>query len=329
MEQRNYDLKQPRQHFSAVGWIFTALLGVGTLAQLAALVVQALIFGEAETPAWWTWVSAFAPLYMVSFPLCFLLMKLCLPAQAPERKKLSVKELLLLFPVCCCLMYGGNLIGTVLSSLLSGGQAVNEVGELAMDQSPLKILFMVILAPLFEEMICRKLLIDRIGRYGQKAAVLLSGLLFGLLHGNLFQFFYAFALGTVFGYIYIRTGKLLYTVVFHAIVNFMGTVIAPFVASLVDMEILEQLMEGNLPDMEQLAQFLPGYLVLQAYSLVLLGLSVWGLVLLIRKLRRLDWQTASEQLPRKQAMKAAFLNVGMIAYTLLCLATMVLALFPD
>ena len=116
--------------------------------------------------------------------------------------------------------------------------------------------------------------------------------------------------------------------IFHAIINFMGAVIAPYVTSLVDMELLEQMMEGQMPDMAQLEAFLPGYLVMQLYSIVLVGLSVWGLVLLILKWRKAAWQGTAEQLPRKQGLKAAFVNAGMIAYTLLCLILMALALLP-
>lgn len=328
MEERNYDLRQPRRRFSVVGWGFAALLTAGVVAQLVMAVFQLMLFGEGETPDWWMWILSFAPMYLVAFPVCFLILKLALPAQAPQRKKLSFKELLTLFPICCCLMYGGNLVGTLLSMLLSGGQAVNQVQEFAMDQSPLKVLVMVILAPLLEELICRKLLIDRIGRYGEKLAVLMSGLIFGLLHGNLFQFFYAFALGAIFAYIYIRSGKLRYSVIFHAIINFMGAVIAPYVTSLVDMELMEQMAAGEVPDLELLAEILPGYLVMTLYSVALMGLSIWGLVLLIIKLRSTVWKPASDQLPRKQGLKAAFLNAGMIVYALLCLVLMVLALMP-
>lgn len=328
MEERNYDLKQPRRHFSMVGWAFAAMLEAGVLAQLVLAVLQPALFGKGESPDWWMWILSFAPMYLGAFPVCFLVLKLGLPVQAPRRQKLSVKELLILFPICCCLMYGGNLVGTLLSMLLSGGQAVNQVQEFAMDQSPLKILFMVILAPLAEELLCRKLLIDRIGRYGEKLAVLMSGLLFGLLHGNLFQFFYAFALGAIFAYIYIRSGKLRYSVIFHAIINFMGAVIAPFVTSLVDMELMEQMAAGEELDLELLAQILPGYLAMTAYSVVLMGLSILGLVLLIIKLRSAVWKPTSDQLPRQQGLTAAFANAGMIVYILLCLGMMVLALMP-
>ena len=154
----------------------------------------------------------------------------------------------------------------------------------------------------------------------------MSGLIFGLLHQNLYQFFYAFALGSLFAYVYIRTGRIRYTIILHGIVNFLGSVVAPAIVSLVDMEAVNELSAGNF-SMELLMDILPGYSVLMLYSMALMGVSVLGLVLLIIKARRLVWKEAEQQLPRKMALKAAFLNVGMIIYILICLAMIVLALF--
>ncbi len=328
MEEKTYDLTRPRHDFSLICFAFVVLLVVEVLAQLVMIALEPLIFGQAELPGWWLWVSSSVPLYAVAVPVYGLLLKLGLPAQAPQRQKLSRKEFLTLLPICCCLMYGGNLVGTWLSLLLSNGQAVNAVAELAMDQSPLKILVMVILAPLMEELICRKLLLDRIGRYGEKLAVLVSGLVFGLLHQNLYQFFYAFALGSVFAYVYLRTGKLRYPVIFHGIINFMGSVLAPFVTSLVDMETIEKLAAGEQLNVELLASVLSGYLVLILYALILMGLSILGLILLLIKFPTTLWKPATDQLPRKLGLKAFFLNAGMIVYTLICLAMMVVSLLP-
>ena len=329
MDEMNVDLRTARRRFSLVGFAFSALIAVALLAQVGLLLAEKLIWGDAEPAggaSWWMWLQTFLPMYLLAFPACMLLFKVGIPASPIPRRSLTLKEFLTLIPICFCLMYGGNLVGTVLSMLLSGGQAVNTVQEYAMDQSFLKVLMMAILAPLLEELICRKLLIDRIGCYGEKLTVLLSGLIFGLLHQNLFQFFYAFALGSVFGFVYLRTGKLRYTVILHAIVNFLGAVVAPAVLSLVDMEAIEKLSTGEAT-VEQLLSILPGYLILMTYSGILMGLSVFGVVLLILKLRRLTWNPTAAQLPRKQGLKAAFLNVGMILYIVICLIMTVLALF--
>ena len=79
----------------------------------------------------------------------------------------------------------------------------------------LGVLVVGILAPIVEEIIFRKLLIDNMSKYGIVASVTISAFLFGLFHGNLAQFFYAWALGIIFGFVYVYTGKIIYTILLH------------------------------------------------------------------------------------------------------------------
>ena len=251
-----------------------------------------------------------------------------LPAQAPEKSKLGLDRFLMFLPICFCLMYGGNIIGNVLSSLLSGGTAENAILDYAMDTNPLKVLVLVILAPLLEEYVCRKQIIDRTRQYGEKTAVVLSAVVFGLLHQNLFQFFYAFGLGLVFAYIYTRTGRLRYSVILHSIINFMGSVVAPWILSLVNPDAFVGADPSASPEqvMALMREVLPGLLLTLLYSLFLLGMSIAGLVLLVVRSKRVIWKDSPEQLPQGTAVKTVYLNVGMILYILICVATTVLTL---
>ena len=56
-------------------------------------------------------------------------------------------------------------------------------------------------------------------RYGEKTAIVFSALAFALFHMNLFQFFYAFGLGLIFGYVYTRTSRLRYSVLMHMLID--------------------------------------------------------------------------------------------------------------
>ncbi len=85
-------------------------------------------------------------------------------------------------------------------------------------------IYVVIGAPFFEELACRKILLDRLHPYGEGFAAAASGLLFGILHGNSAQFFLAFLLGCLFAMVYLRTGKVIYTMILHAIINLTATV---------------------------------------------------------------------------------------------------------
>lgn len=326
MEDQMIQPRNTRRSYSIVGFAFALLLVVSFVAQLAFALIPKLTGWEfLNQQSWWTWFLASAPMYLFAFPACFLVLRF-LPGQAPESKPLSRKQFFTLLPICFCLMYAGSLLGNMLSFLLSGGNAVNNLNSYAMDQHSLKILVMVILAPVLEELICRKLLIDRTVQYGEKLSVLMSGLIFGLLHGNLFQFFYAFVLGCLFAYVYVRTGRIRYTIIYHAIINFLGAVVAPAVLRLMDSEAFTGLgMDGFDPRL--LLEVLLSMMAVMTYAMILMGLSVFGLVLLICKRRQLVWKEAPEQLPCKQALKSALLNAGMIVYGTICLVLIILALF--
>lgn len=316
--------------FSRIGWALSVILVVSSLLQGIWLAVPEMIWGKENwfaASTWGKWIGTFAPIYLIGVPLGLLIFKK-LPADAPESGKLGGKNFMVFLLIAFCLMYGGNIIGTILSAILSRNTAENPLTDYAMDTSPLKIVVMVILAPLIEEYVFRKQIIDRTRKYGEKLAVFLSALTFGLFHLNLFQFFYAFALGGLFAYIYLRTGRLRYPMLLHGIVNFLGSVVAPTVLSLVDLEALANIDPNATAEqiMEQYGHMLPGLLVLMLYAMVLVGLSITGLVLLILKCRKLVWKDADAQLTKGTAVKTAYLNAGMIVYILLCVSIIVLSL---
>ncbi len=227
----------------------------------------------------------------------------------------------------------GNYIGVFLSLLLSQGTAENALNTFAYDTSLLKILVMVILAPLLEEYIFRKQIIDRTKIYGEKTAVILSGLLFGLFHTNMFQFFYAFFVGILFAYIYVRTGRLRYPVLIHGIVNFFGSVIAPYIVSKIDLDTMSKIAEldpNTVPAeelMELMMPIMPGLLMLMAYYAVSFGLSLAGFILVMLKRKKISWTPASSQLPHAEIANTVYMNVGMVLFITITVALTVASIF--
>ena len=106
-------------------------------------------------------------------------------------------------------MYIGNLIGTGLSGVIGGffgKTSTNNLAELITNADMTgTIIFVVILGPIMEEIVFRKILIDKTVKFGERNAMMLSALMFGLFHMNLFQFFYAFSIGLIFAYVYIKS----------------------------------------------------------------------------------------------------------------------------
>ncbi len=326
-----FDFKQAKKTFSRIGMGLSVILLVASLLQALWVLIPKAIWGEDNwlaSSSWGIWVGSFAPMYLIAVPLGLLILKK-LPGTTPRDGKMSLGRFLLYLLMAYPLMYGGSFMGVLLSSLLSGGTAENALTQYAMDTSPLKIIVMVILAPLMEEFIFRKQIIDRVGKYGEKTAVLFSGLLFGLFHQNLFQFFYAFFTGCLFAHMYIRTGRLRYPALLHGIINFQGAVVAPWILGLLDLDAISNI-DPNLPPEELLSLYgsmMPGLAIYLLYALLLLALSFAGLVVLIVKLTQLTWRETELELPRLMRFKAPYLNVGVIVLVALCIAGCVYALF--
>lgn len=330
MTDTTYDLKFTRKLFSRIGFALSVILFVAFVAQLLCIIVPKLIWGEDNwfsTSSWGFWISSFAPIYLFAIPSGLLIMRK-IPAAAPEEHKLGIGKFLLLLPIAFFVMYSGNIIGNMLSALLSGGQAENALLDYAMDNNPLKIIVMAVLAPILEELVFRKQLIDRTKQYGEKLTVFLSAFTFGLLHQNLFQFFYAFGIGLIFAYVYLRTGRLRYTILMHSIINFMGSVVAPWILSIVDLEAISNITTATTNDeiMALLPQILPGLIIYMLYAFSLLALAVTGLVLLIVFSKKIIWKTAESQLPQGEGVKTVYINAGMILYIVLCAVFIVIAL---
>lgn len=316
--------KGTRKAFSRIGIALCAIFLVSSLLQVVWFQVLDLIPGMPDwftTSSWGIWMGTFIPMYLIGIPVGLLIVK-GVPGETPEENRLGSKDFFKFLLIAFFLMYAGNILGTMLSGLLSGGQAQNVLDEYAMDTNPLKIVFMVIGAPLIEEYIFRKCLLDKTRKYGEKAAVFLSALTFGLFHMNLFQFFYAFALGWLFAYIYLRTGRLRYPILFHGIINFMGGVVAPAILSLVDSDALTN-MDANTTIVDLISQYrdmLPGLIATMLYSYAMIGLAIAGLVLLILERKKMVWRETQYQLPKDRVIKTIYINFGMIAFILLSLA---------
>ena len=93
--------------------------------------------------------------------------------------------------------------------------------ELLMD-GPLwaALLSVSVFAPLFEEWLCRGLVLRGLMKHmNPTGAILVSAAFFAILHMNPWQAIPAFLLGILFGYVYYRTGSLKLTMLMHCVNN--------------------------------------------------------------------------------------------------------------
>lgn len=84
----------------------------------------------------------------------------------------------------------------------------------------LQVIAVGIVAPVAEEFLMRGVVLNRLLGYVRVLpAILIQAALFGILHMNLLQGLYAGVLGIMLGYVYIKYGSLLMTIVFHITLN--------------------------------------------------------------------------------------------------------------
>ncbi len=114
--------------------------------------------------------------------------------------------------------------------------------------------FSTIVPPaIIEEFTLRSVTMQPLRKYGDKFAIVMTALVFGLMHRNAVQGIFAFIAGVVFGYIAIATGSVWVSVIVHALNNGFSV-------------LLRVLTETN----EDLAN--------KVYSLVISIVLVWGII---------------------------------------------------
>ncbi|MBP3563568.1 MAG: CPBP family intramembrane metalloprotease [Bacteroidales bacterium] len=87
------------------------------------------------------------------------------------------------------------------------------------------LLSVSVFAPLFEEWLCRGLVLrGLLQKMGPAAAISVSAIFFAVLHMNPWQALPAFILGLIFGYVYYKTGSLKLTMLMHCVNNTMAVV---------------------------------------------------------------------------------------------------------
>lgn len=319
--QAEQDYRSARRAFSRVGFGILLMPIVTTVLQLLFSYVAINHFPSLLNNSWVFWLMIIIPQYLAAVPLALLIMRK-VPAIPPERHTLGFIRGVKFFFICIAGMAGGlilSAITTVLFGSIIGTQSTNPLEILTSgDNLFAQTLFMAVLAPIFEEFLFRKQLIDRLRTYGGKTAVLISAMIFGLVHGNFFQFFYTFALGVIFGYIYLNTGKLRYTIIAHITINTIGSILVPEALARIPMELSPE---------EILAQNNPWIWVYLGYLLLLLIGGIIGAVLFFMNIRSYRFPAGTLELPKGKRLRISILNLGMLLMLLVLLGEMAVSLF--
>ncbi|MGN0298247.1 MAG: lysostaphin resistance A-like protein [Lachnospiraceae bacterium] len=127
--------------------------------------------------------------------------------------------LLMIMGVAAC--FGINFTMDILQLNVIFESEANELSSILYSESlVIQLLAMVIAAPLAEELVFRGLIFKRARTYSKfLAASLLTAMLFGLYHGNMLQFIYAFVVSWILTLVYEQFLSLKFCVLVHAVMN--------------------------------------------------------------------------------------------------------------
>lgn len=312
--------KQQYKQIGKILLVFTILASV--LQILFSILYKAVFKVTVDYNSILGWIVTFAPIYLIAFPISLVMFKK-LPVKKAEPQNTKFSRFLVYFIECIAIMYIGNIIGSFLSSALSDGEAINPLTEITSSNSFSQVLVVSIIAPIIEEIVFRKKIIDHTIMYGEKASIIYSAFTFALFHMNLYQFFYAFGLGLMFGYIYVKTRNIKYPIIIHVIINFFGGVVEPFILSQIDMTAIENI---NLLSESEIISMLIPLLILIVYSIVLIILVIIGVILLIKNRKKISFNQTELDIPREEIVKTSFLNTYYVLFAVFCLGAIILTL---
>ncbi len=212
---------------------------------LALLVMLVLPIGVQLLMQYMLWLSAPALLentlvlylisaggtYVVGFPAAMLVLW-TIPSEdgALERRHLSAGTWAGLWLLALGWLYIANMLTLALMDWLSTlrGEAIpNPIDAMGDLPVAFNLIYSCLMAPVCEELCFRGMLLRRLRPWGDGFALCASALLFALVHGNLYQMLYAFAVGVVLGGIRLRTGSLKGCILLHAGVNVISAGLLP------------------------------------------------------------------------------------------------------
>ncbi|MBQ8351241.1 MAG: CPBP family intramembrane metalloprotease [Clostridia bacterium] len=320
-----------RRAYNRVGLGMMVFILVPQLLSVVIAIVTILAFPAFYESVWYIWFNQILCLYMIAAPLTLLVIGLPRAGHDRyEKKPMSPLQLLVIFCIMETVAVIGSIVSSVLMSIVSaitGGEYNSPLDEV-LDGAPWWIMLLVvgIIGPIIEELICRRAIMRRLLPFGEKSAIVFSAVIFGLMHGNFYQLFYAVGLGLILGYVYARTNNILYPALLHVVFNSLSC-LQSIVLQGVDIDGLYEIT-GLQAQMEWLGANLLPFLGMMAFTLLIYGLAIAGFILLCILYHRIRFEESPYPLPTGSGMRAWLGNPGMILFFVTSFLLMGLTLLP-
>ncbi|MCL2634259.1 MAG: CPBP family intramembrane metalloprotease [Oscillospiraceae bacterium] len=175
---------------------------------------------------------------------------------------------------------------------------------------------MIFSAAIYEEFFARGIILKSLKPYGTGFAIMVSGILFGLMHGNFQQLFYATVVGIVLGYIYVQTDSLLIPTILHAVFNSISAVMLLFMST----DTLQNFMMGDfmdgIPDNNMMVMA-----IFSMFFVLTLGLMIAGMALAFKRIFRFKIYKVTNTWQEVGTGKKAALFFTRIPIILMCVLT--------
>lgn len=300
-----------KKTFSRIGWAFLSFSLIQTVVVIIASVVFSVINPSIMENGWISVVMSYAALYFVAFPAMLLIIRKLPNAEAYplEKRAISLGKMIMLIFACFGVVMAINLVFNFISNAVSsllGIEASNPFATaISLSDTWVMFVVVVIIAPVMEELIFRRILYKKLIMFGDKTYIIVSALLFALFHSNIYQLFYAFVLGLVFAYLTSYSGTTVYSTILHFFVNLLGSGVG--------------LIVGTYGSED----------AINIWSYALLAIAGIGCIVAviwyIRRRKNIVFRPGEIMARRKHI----YVNSGMIAYIAVLLILSVISVFPS
>ena len=304
----SFNINLLKRQMKTMGWgLFWLMISAQFLAVIPLLIFSSLAeIGVIDTTLA-TWLATDIGIYGIGLPLFYMVIKRIPKSKIKDKHyKFNLKKVIYTSFVLFGILYTFNLLAlgiTEILQIITGREIVNFLEDTINSTTSIyTFVFVVIIGPILEEILFRKMIIERTLILGETFAIVFSGLTFGLFHGNLNQTIYATMLGIALAYIYIKCGNLKYPIFFHMIVNLLGSFLMPL------------LLSKNESESIFVTIFVIFTILIAAYTFIKYHKSI-------------DLDEGNIPLSTKEKFKLGMLTPGYIIYTVTFILLIIIILF--
>ena len=206
-----YDLR--KSDFEMIGWaLVISQLTMFFLSLFLSLIASQFLYIFSPLERTWNLIEGYIVMFSAiggAIPMLIVGVKNnSLINIIQKREKAWPVQIAFIFFVIMGLQMLTNIAMTPVINFLesSTGVSFSEANKVATSHSVSSsmMLYSIIIAPIIEELLYRGVLLRTLERYGKWFAIIISALIFGLMHGNAVQFPVALVIGLLFGYLTIK-----------------------------------------------------------------------------------------------------------------------------